>query len=245
MTEAVVCASCPETYHDRVAELCLQHQIQKAFGKAGDMLNKLSGKGWIPKWEAKVVMATVTKAQTLNTNKALILCIAGGKNCDAVMARQPALVRAIKTEMASQEFRVRVELIEIHEFLERYPDVTSKTSKSTKPKYGKGGKDTQDGKGKDHQSSLPSRSRPQQAKFIRSDHRPRSRSRTATPRNAVISPPPNTVYANPIGTPPLPAPPYRAPLPPRPNTPWANRPPSGMIPPASAKGVRPRVNLGS
>ena len=247
MTEAVVCASCPETYHDRVAELCLQHQIQKAFGKAGDMLNKLSGKGWIPKWEAKVVMATVTKAQTLNTNKALILCIAGGKNCDAEMARQPALVRAIKTEMASQEFRVRVELIEIHEFLERYPDVTSKTSKSTKengkPKYGKGGKDTQDGKGKDHQSSLPSRSRPQQAKFIRSDHRSRSRS----PRNAIISPPPNTVYANTIGTPPLPAPPSRrsaainkAPPPPRPSTPWGNRPPSGMTPPASAKGVRPR-----
>ena len=158
MTEAVVCASCPETYHDRVAELSLQHQIQKAFGKAGDMLNKLSRKGWIPKWEAKVVMATVTKAQTLNTNKALILCIAGGKNCDAEVARQPALVRAIKTEMASQEFRVRVELIEIHEFLERYPDVTSRTSKSTKeneePKYGKGGKDTQDGKGKDHHSSL-------------------------------------------------------------------------------------------
>ena len=30
--------------------------------------------------EAKVVMATVTKAQTLNTNKALSLCIAGGTN---------------------------------------------------------------------------------------------------------------------------------------------------------------------
>ena len=66
------------------------------------------------------MMATVTKAQTLNTNKALILCIAGGKNCDAEMARQPARVRAIETEMANQEFRARVELIEIREFLERY-----------------------------------------------------------------------------------------------------------------------------
>ena len=151
MAEAVVCASCPETYHDRVAELCLQHQVQKAFGKAGDMVNGLSGKDWIPKWEAKVVMATVTKAQTLNSNKALILCIAGGKNCDAEMARQPALVRAIKTEMASQDFRVRVEWIEINEFLERYPDAKSKNSKSTKengkPKDGKGGKDTKDGQG--------------------------------------------------------------------------------------------------
>ena len=97
MTDAVVCASCPETYHDRVAELCLQHQVQKAFRKAGDTLNKRRGKGWIPKWEAKVVMAPVTKAQTLNTNKALILCIARDKNCGAEMARQPARVRAIKT----------------------------------------------------------------------------------------------------------------------------------------------------
>ena len=87
----------------------------------------------------------------MNSNKALLLCIAGGKNYDAEMARQPALVRAIKTEMASPEFRVRVELMEIHGFLERYPDITSKASKSTKengkPKDGKGGKDTQDGKG--------------------------------------------------------------------------------------------------
>ena len=175
MVEAVVCASCPESYHDRVAELCLQHQVQKAFGKAGEMVNAQSGKDWIPKWEAKVVMATVTKAQTLNSNKALILCIAGGKHCDAEMARQPALVRAIKTEMASQEFRVRVEFIEINEFSERYPTTKSKTSKSTKenrkPKDGKGGKDTQDGKGgKDRHSSLPSRSRPQQAEFITPAH---------------------------------------------------------------------------
>ena len=33
----------------------------------------------------------------------------------------PALVGAVKTEMVSQECRVRVELIEISEFLERYP----------------------------------------------------------------------------------------------------------------------------
>ena len=90
------------------------------------------------------------------------------------MARQPAPVRAIKTEMTSPEFIVRVELMEIHEFSERYPNIRSKTSKSTKeneePKDGKGGKDTQDGKGKDHESSLPSRQAPLQTKSIRSDH---------------------------------------------------------------------------
>ena len=87
---------------------------------AGDTLNKRRGKGWIPKWEAKVEMATVTMAQTLNTNKARILCIAGDKHCGAEMARQPARVRAIKTAMANQVYRVRVELIEIREFSERY-----------------------------------------------------------------------------------------------------------------------------
>ena len=135
MVEAVVCASCPESYHDRVAEFCLQHQVQKAFGKAGDMVNAQSRKDWIPKWEAKVVLATVAKAQTLNSDKALILCIAGGKHCDAEMARH-------------QEFRVRVELIEISECSGRYPDVKSKTSESEKenwkPKNGKGGKGSEE-----------------------------------------------------------------------------------------------------
>ena len=74
----------------------MQHQVQKAFGKAGAMVNVKSGKDWIPKWEAKVVMATVTKAKTLKSNKARILYIAGGKPCDAEMVRQPALAGAIK-----------------------------------------------------------------------------------------------------------------------------------------------------
>ena len=74
---------------------------------AGDTLNKRREKSWIPKWEAKVVMATETKAQTLNTNKARILCVAEDKNCGAEMARQPARVRAIKTGMTNQEYRVR------------------------------------------------------------------------------------------------------------------------------------------
>eukprot|EP00913_Durusdinium_trenchii_P019812 g18624.t1 len=123
----------------------LKPSMERPMGSAGDMVNALSGKEWIPKWEAKVVMATVTKAQTLNTNKALILCIAGGKNCDAEMGRQPALVRAIKTEMGKEDFRVRVEWIEIDEFLERYPSDALKASKS-KSKDGKGGK-AGDGKG--------------------------------------------------------------------------------------------------
>ena len=71
------------------------------------MLNKLSGRCWIPKWVARVVMATVTKAQTLNLTRHSSFVLQEA-NCNAEMARQPALFRVIKTEMASQEFRVRV-----------------------------------------------------------------------------------------------------------------------------------------
>ena len=95
MVEAVVCTSCPESSQDRVAEFCLQHQqhqVQKAFGKAGEMVNALGGKEWIPKWEAKVVMAMVTKAQTLNLNKALGLCIT---EAIIVMRRWPDNLRLL------------------------------------------------------------------------------------------------------------------------------------------------------
>ena len=74
------------------------------------------------------MLASVAKAQTLDSDKALILCIAGGKHCDAETARQPAPARAIKTEMASQEFGVRVELMEIIECSARYPGVKSQPS---------------------------------------------------------------------------------------------------------------------
>ena len=40
------------------------------------------------------MLASVAKAQTLASDKALILCIAGGKHCDAETARQPAPARA-------------------------------------------------------------------------------------------------------------------------------------------------------
>ena len=74
------------------------------------------------------------------------------KHCEAEMARQPVVVRAGKTKMVSQECRARVELIEISEFLERYPGVQSKTSKPSKengkPKDGEGGKVKKEESGK-------------------------------------------------------------------------------------------------
>lgn len=120
-TEAVIVASCPQAHQEYVAAVCKASKFQKAFGKAGDMVDSLSGKDWVAKWEAKVVMATVTKAQTLDCRKALILCIAGGPFCDLEMARQPALVRAIKQEMQDESFRVRIEWMDIEEFQERFP----------------------------------------------------------------------------------------------------------------------------
>ena len=48
------------------------------------------------------------------------------------MARQPTLVRVIKSEVVNQEFRVRVELIDINECSERYPGVKSQPSEAEK-----------------------------------------------------------------------------------------------------------------
>ena len=76
----------------------------------------------------------MTKAQTVNSNKALVLCIAGGKDCDVEMDRQPAHARTIKTELACQAFSFGIEMIDVYDFLGRYPDVGSRTSKWTKEK---------------------------------------------------------------------------------------------------------------
>ena len=88
-------------------------------------------------------MTTLTRAQTLNLARHSSYVLQE-VNCDTEVAGQPVLVRVIKTEMASQEFGVRVELIETHEVSERYPHIRSNTSKSTKendePRGGKGGK---------------------------------------------------------------------------------------------------------
>ena len=58
-------------------------------------------------------MTTASKAHALKTNEARSQCIAGSK--------KPVRVSAIKTGMAKPVYRVRVEMIEIREFLERYP----------------------------------------------------------------------------------------------------------------------------
>ena len=119
VTDAVVCASCPQTQHVRVAEFFCNIKSRKPL-ETGDTLKKRRGEGWIPKWDAKIVMTTVSKAHALKTNKTHSLCIAGRKICGAEMARQPAPVSAINTGMAKPVYRVRVELTEICEFLERY-----------------------------------------------------------------------------------------------------------------------------
>ena len=68
------------------------------------------------------MMAAVAKAQTLKSNKTLILCIAVGKNCDAKMAKHPALVRAGKTEMVSQDDRGPGDCMGTNDFGERSPE---------------------------------------------------------------------------------------------------------------------------
>jgi len=114
----VVCASCPERFHDQAVEICSRRGIHKAFGKTGDMLNSLTGKDWVAKWETKVVMTVVTAVRCLKVSRARILCIEGGKHCDLENAAQPKLVRAIRQELGDMDFKVRVEWMSFGEFCE-------------------------------------------------------------------------------------------------------------------------------
>jgi len=143
MAVAEVCASCPESFHDEASKICLSRGIQKAFGKAGDMVNSLSGKDWVAKWEAKVVTAVVTKATTLGSSSARIICIAGGRHCDSEMAAQPRLVKAIKQEMENPDFRVRVEWMEFDDFR---TDMSHPQSGKTPTSAGGGGEQQKSGK---------------------------------------------------------------------------------------------------
>ena len=72
------------------------------------------------------MMAAVVKAQTLRSDKTLILCIAVGKNCDAEMAKQPALVGASKTKMASQDDRGPGDGMETNDLGEKSLETASK-----------------------------------------------------------------------------------------------------------------------
>jgi len=99
--------------------MCKAHNIAKAFGKAGDMIDSLTGGSWMMKWQIRVVQAVVTQAAFMGTNRAKIFCIAGGPNCDQEMAVQPKLVRAIKQEMGN-EFRTRIEWMEMDQFREQF-----------------------------------------------------------------------------------------------------------------------------
>jgi len=141
MAEAGVVASCPEAYHDHISQACKALGLQKAFGKTGDMVNDLSGRDWVAKWEAKVVMAVVTKAQTMGATKAKIICLRGGRFCDQELARQPDLVRAIKKEMEDENFRVKVEWMEVSDFCEDYGVADGASSVQQKKGAKAGGKE--------------------------------------------------------------------------------------------------------
>jgi hypothetical protein len=118
--EALVCASCPEAHQATVTAICLSNGIQKAYGRAGDMVKMLRGNDWIGKWQAKVVMAVVTKAQTLGVKSCKIICIEGGPNCDLELSHQPMLVKAIKQEMGDNDVRVQVNWMDFETFVDTY-----------------------------------------------------------------------------------------------------------------------------
>jgi hypothetical protein len=130
--DALVCASCPDIHQDKVTAICLEVGIQKAYGRSGDMVDTLKGKDWVSKWQAKVVMAVVTKAQTLRSKSCKIICIQGGRNCDMELSHQPKLLKAIRLEINDPTFRVRVEWMDIEDFMATYCATQQSTTKLAK-----------------------------------------------------------------------------------------------------------------
>ena len=122
MSEVSVVASCPEIHHDRMVDLCRKLDMVKAFGKAGDMINKLDGKEWIPKWQARVVQAVSQAATNHSVKRIKIICIQGGSHCDAELSHQPKLKKAIDDEIKTLGLQVscRVEWLQFNDFIDIY-----------------------------------------------------------------------------------------------------------------------------
>ena len=95
---ALVCASCPESRHDSVTKICQAYKIQKAYGRSGDMVDTLSGKDWVGKWQSKVVMASVTLARTLSVNRVKLICLQGGRFCNEEYRHTQLLKAAVERE---------------------------------------------------------------------------------------------------------------------------------------------------
>ncbi len=120
--EKLVCASCPEHHHDEMVRLCVQLEIIKAFGKSGDMINKLDGAQWIPKWQARVVQAVSQAAAIPGVKRVKIICIKGGFHCDAELRHQPKLDKAIIEELSTLgvDVTTRLEWLEFRDFQDDY-----------------------------------------------------------------------------------------------------------------------------
>lgn len=95
---ALICASCPEAKQDQVTRICQAHKIQKAFGRSGDMVDSLSGKDWVGKWQAKVVSAAVTCTSLLALKRVKLVCIQGGRFCNEEFMHTRLLKAAVERE---------------------------------------------------------------------------------------------------------------------------------------------------
>jgi hypothetical protein len=122
--EAVIVASCPESHQNLVTEICKRKNFQKAYGRSEDMANSSNVKDWMGTWQAKVVTASITKAQSLNTRRIKIIFIEGGKFCDEEHACMPQLKKTIAKEWIESghatELRLECLWVGYDSFFEHY-----------------------------------------------------------------------------------------------------------------------------
>ncbi len=104
------------------------------------MVDSLSGKDWVGKWQSKVVMASVTLARTLSVSRVKLICLQGGRFCNEEYKHTQLLKAAVEREWKDGgndgKILVDVHWTEFDAFICDYPLPLPATNKPAGTKVG-------------------------------------------------------------------------------------------------------------
>jgi len=117
--EVSICAACPADNQDEVTQVCKRWKITKAFSQAIDAGASFSAKHWL----SQVALAVAWLVEERCATRANIVCIEGGRWCGLQMGQQEVLCQAVRAELKSADFPIRVKWMPIQDFLDGAGDV--------------------------------------------------------------------------------------------------------------------------
>eukprot|EP00450_Noctiluca_scintillans_P011843 CAMPEP_0194492638 /NCGR_PEP_ID=MMETSP0253-20130528/11126_1 /TAXON_ID=2966 /ORGANISM="Noctiluca scintillans" /LENGTH=319 /DNA_ID=CAMNT_0039333531 /DNA_START=111 /DNA_END=1069 /DNA_ORIENTATION=- len=117
--EVSICAACPADNQDEVTQVCKRWKITKAFSQAIDAGANFSAKHWL----SQVALAVAWLVEERCATRANIVCIEGGRWCGHQMGQQEVLCQAVRAELKSADFPIRVKWMPIQDFLDGAGDV--------------------------------------------------------------------------------------------------------------------------